>query len=428
MRIIDKTGSDRSSNGSISNPKIKGIVKITDATITLDWIEPSVNYLHVAVGSKIVVGEEKLLKPFVFFDNNCGFYRFTADIPAGSPYTLIPYKKLGVQQYPYSIAREYEAVNHLDLFKKSIELVNSKWRDPLGKHLRYTFGLEYETSMGVIPEELCFRDGLIPLRDGSITGNEYTSTVLNGEWGLGMVKQEVDTLRKYTIFNQDCALHVHMGGYPLERKALFVLYQIVWMLERRLYDNLIPRDSFNTAKYKGSGKDYCKRLPENNDFNNIFKYFTTLNYFGSLTQPHPSDPQRDRKWQISGRYYALNLINMFCYKGPKTVEFRFLRPSFNFRKIRFWIAVFNAILAYSETYTAKEAKTTELDLYSKIREDIRITVSGILSSVYGKDPSLLESLMTDYYTVANITQTQHNNKDYFGRDAFIDDFYFPLEG
>lgn len=427
MRIVDKTGSDRSSNGSLTNPKIKGIVKVTDATITLDWIEPSVSYLHVAVGSRIVVGEEKLLKPLVFFDNNCGFYRFKADGPA-SPCSMVPYKRLGVQQYPYSIAREYEAVNHLDLFKKSIELIDPEWKDPLGKHLKYTFGLEYETSMGVIPEELCFRDGLIPLRDGSITGNEYTSTVLSGEEGLGMVKQEVATLKKYTIFNQDCALHVHMGGYPLDRKALFVLYQIVWMLERQLYNGLIPRDSFNTAKYKGSGKDYCKKLPENNDFNSIFKYFTTLNYFGSFTQPHPSDPQRDRKWQISGRYYALNLINMFCYKGPKTIEFRFLRPSFNFRKIRFWIAVFNAILIYSEKYAIREAKTPEVDIYSKIRESMCISVSEILASVYGKDPSLLESLMIDYYNVLNIVMTQQNNKDYFGRDAFIDDFYFSSEG
>lgn len=428
MRIIDKTSTERSSNGSLSNPKVKGITKVTDATITLDWIAPSVNYLHVVVGSRVVVGDASVVGPFVFFDHQCGYYRFISDAHITAPYNKIPYRRLAVQQYPYSIAREYEAVNHLDLFKKSAELVDSHFRDPLGKHLKYTFGLEYETSMGVIPEELCFRDGLIPLRDGSITGNEYTSMVLSGEQGLGMVKQEVNTLRKYTIFNQDCALHIHMGGFPLERKALFILYQVVWLLEYRYYDNLIPKDSFNTAKYKGSGKDYCKRLPENNDFNSIFKYFTTLNYFGSLTQPHPADPQRDRKWQINGRYYALNLINMFCYKGPKTIEFRFLRPSFNFRKIRFWIAVFNAILVFCEKYASKEAKTAEIDLFSKIRSDLSVSVVGILNAVYGNDPSLLESLMCDYYTVGNITATQQSNKDYFGRDAFIDDFYFPLEG
>jgi len=144
MRIVDKTSSDRSSNGSITNPKIKGIVKVTDATVTLDWIEPSVTYLHVVVGSQVVVGEEKLLKPFVFFDSTCGFYRFKADVPYTAS-SIVAYRRLGVQQYPYSIAREYEAINHLDLFKKSIELVDSQWKDPLGKYISNIFQEDLST-------------------------------------------------------------------------------------------------------------------------------------------------------------------------------------------------------------------------------------------------------------------------------------------
>jgi hypothetical protein len=377
MKVIDKTGTERNSNGSMKNPKIKGVVAITESTVTLDWISPSVNYLHVINNDGLViVGEESLLKNFVFYDNSVGFYRFKRDVD--SNYITNAAKVMGTQQYPYSIAREYEAVNHLDLFKKSAMVINPTL-DILGDALKYTYGLEFETSMGVIPEEKCFRDGLIPLRDGSISGNEYSSIVLSGNTGLSLLKQEVETLKKYTIFNQDCALHIHMGGFPVERKALFILYQIVWCLEHNRYDGLIPVDSFNTAKYKGTGKDYCKRLPENNDFNSIFNYFTTLNFFGSLEQPHPADPQRDRKWQINGRYYALNLINMFCYKGPKTVEFRFLRPSFNYRKIRFWIAVFNAILLYAEDLRVAYAKNTENTIFEKIMNS-RISVSSIFHS------------------------------------------------
>lgn len=422
MRVIDKTGTDRNSNGSMKSPKVKGIVSITDATITLDWISPSVNYLHICNGNGlIVVGEEALLKEHVFYDNSVGFYRFKKDFDPD--YIAINAKIMGVQQYPYSIAREYEAVNHLDLFKKSATVI-APTRDPLGDVLKYTYGLEFETSMGVVPEEKCFRDGLIPLRDGSISGNEYSTIVLNGNTGLSLLKQEVETLKKYTIFNQDCALHIHMGGFPVERKALFVLYQIVWYLENHRYDGLIPPDSFNTAKYKGTGKDYCKRLPENNDFNSIFNYFTTLNYFGSLEQPHPSDPQRDRKWQINGRYYALNLINMFCYKGPKTIEFRFLRPSFNYRKIRFWIAVFNAILLYAEKLRVIYAKNTENTIFEKIMNS-RFSVLSILNDVYKDYPSLLDNLIGEYNLVNTITATQSKNKDRFGRDAFIDDIYMP---
>ena len=44
---------------------------------------------------------------------------------------------------------------------------------------------------------------------------------------------------------------------------------------------------------------------------------------------------------------------MLCYEGPKTIEFRFLRPTFNFTKVYTWLLVFNAILKTAEEWTTK---------------------------------------------------------------------------
>ena len=78
-------------------------------------------------------------------------------------------------------------------------------------------GFEFETSAGIIPEEIALRDGLVPLRDGSISGLEYSSVVLTPDNdGLSLLKQQLETLRQYTSFNKECALHIHFGKFPMK--------------------------------------------------------------------------------------------------------------------------------------------------------------------------------------------------------------------
>jgi hypothetical protein len=60
--------------------------------------------------------------------------------------------------------------------------------------------------------------GLIPLRDGSITGIEFSTVVLQGNEGLNLLKQQVEALNANTIFDKDCSLHIHFGGLNLTVK------------------------------------------------------------------------------------------------------------------------------------------------------------------------------------------------------------------
>ena len=46
--------------------------------------------------------------------------------------------------------------------------------------LPYTFGIEFETAGGFLPQHRLYELGLIPLRDGSITGIEFATVVLKG--------------------------------------------------------------------------------------------------------------------------------------------------------------------------------------------------------------------------------------------------------
>ena len=131
---------------------------------------------------------------------------------------------LGRGKFPYTFTREYEAVKHLKLFTEVAELAPA--RALKIQPLNHTLGVEFETSSGYMPQEVCFKNGLIPLRDGSIGACEYSSIILSGASGLDLLRREADSLQKYTVFDKECALHMHLGGFPLSSKAIFTLYTI----------------------------------------------------------------------------------------------------------------------------------------------------------------------------------------------------------
>ena len=145
----------------------------------------------------------------------------------------------GSGDFPYILTRRYEAVENFDAFNGKQEIKDHETLYPLSKYLKYTFGLEFETSQGYVPEDVCYRDGLIPLRDGSITGPEYSTVILKGGEGLSLLHQQIETLKEYTNFNKECSLHVHLGGYPLKPDTIYNLYLVCKSIEPEL-ENMLP--------------------------------------------------------------------------------------------------------------------------------------------------------------------------------------------
>lgn len=348
------------------------------------------------------------MKDHLFFSNRQGLYiskkNVTQEFMIQEMYTR------GRGIFPYNFSRRYEAIESFGIFKNKQQIINEK-EFPLSKHLRYTFGLEFETSEGIVPENLCFRDGLIPLRDGSITGLEYSTVVLKGNEGLNLLAQQVETLKKYTVFNKECSLHIHLGGFPLTDKSLFRLYKLCLHLQNTgELASLLPPLTFRTSAYKNSGKDYCRPLPEYRDFKDLYYALVGEPFLGSFEQPHPNDPSRNQKWHIPTRYYWINFINAFCYKVNKTIEFRFLRPTYNLRKILVWMYIMNAILAFSEDRTMADLRN--------------ITFSKIFRRVYPED--LAKKLDLEVIKLQILVQTQvRNSNDKIGADLSIEDGLFP---
>ena len=415
-----------------SDGYIRGIVHISKNYVEFGWFKSSPENIVVFLnlggwrgfGRAAFTGISREALPGLMWSNKLGYYIVKDKLP---PEEILGHQLVrGQGNFPYQFPKHYEAAESFHLFKDAQKVLEDV-QYPLSKELGYTFGLEFETSMGYIPQEICFRDGLIPLRDGSISGIEYSTVVLKGNRGLNLLKQQLDTLKEYTKFNKECALHIHMGGYPVDPIYIFALYSLWYAVERELENReYVPRMTFHTSAYKANGKDYCNKLSGRvSTFEQLFEKATGKKYLGSLVQPHPADIEKKAKWNIKARYYGLNLINMLCYKGPKTVEFRFLRPSFNYRKITLWLYILNAVLKYAESLAKLWKREGNCDTENMINWIVSGKYSNlmdILREVYDEDT--VNYLSKELMLLRLAVQAQHRNGDECGRDIEFEEELF----
>lgn len=101
-----------------------------------------------------------------------------------------------------------------------------------------------------------------------------------------------------------------------------------------------------------------------------------------------------------------------CYNVNKTIEFRLLRPTYNFEKILIWISLLNAILAFAE----KE---------KNLRRYRGISLEDVISSVYPEDVAQYVSEGVRKLRILTINQV--NNGDDIGRDVDFENSIFQLE-
>lgn len=214
-----------------------------------------------------------------------------------------------------------------------------------------TFGIEFETVLGYIPERLCYKYGLIPLRDGSIEGIEYVTIPLAGRNGLYALREICKHLSKRTKNDFTCALHLHLGGLSRTEESILSSFILSCLIQDEQF--LMQPD----YKRGGTGvqrQDYCAPLPVNkifsklpeligkSDVTNWFKKIFSFvsdgasynSYKNSLNNidTHPSDPSGRSKWNIRSRYVWLNFVPIL-FGNKKTVEFRHHHITTDFNQI-----------------------------------------------------------------------------------------------
>lgn len=372
---------------------MRGVVFWDEHHIEYGWFDPrkeEYRYAHTPEGRVPLL--LRTCEKELFFDRTQGIYTII------EPENNIVFAHGG---FPYSFERFYSTRYLEEMFQAKHKVTNTVLYNYV-KEMPYTFGLEFETSAGYIPEEELYRIGLIPLRDGSITGLEYSTIVLQGNSGLNTLREQIEVLKEYTIFDKECSLHIHYGSFELTPEVLLRLNNLFAGSD---INNYVVPWAFCTSQYKANGKDYCIKNKSFVTFDSMYSSLVGKPFYGSLYQPHPADTSGDRKWNISSRYKALNLVNAMCYDNAKTAEFRCLRPSYNFDKILVWLFVLGAFVKYAEDKTLKNVRA--------------ISVSRIIKSVYS--PELANMLNYALSLQREVVQTQVLVRDNYGMRVDIED-------
>lgn len=91
----------------------------------------------------------------------------------------------------------------------------------------------------------------------------------------------------------------------------------------------------------------------------------------------------------------------------KTIEFRFLRPTYNFKKILLWLYIFNGILRYAEEYYMSESQ---------------ISLADIMNRCY--PPELAKELYQGIRRLRALSINQQTNGDLIGAEVWMEDELF----
>jgi hypothetical protein len=251
-------------------------------------------------------------------------------------------------------------------FEKS-EIIISKEAEEAAKTLKgLTFGWEFETVQGRVPKELCKPLGLITLRDGSISGLEYATIPYGEAKGVEATSLVCDALDKHTSYDDNCSLHLHIGGMPRTKKYLLALFKTLCIIQDDVFD-LFP--IYKKYNYGVKRKNYTKPLPAvellskldrviddknlDTNFDFLFQFLSMGipigNYHSSKSLDavthHPSDPRGSSKWNIRTRYHWVNLIPI-VFGNKKTVEFRIHTPTTDKNKVLSYLLICGGIINY----------------------------------------------------------------------------------
>jgi len=231
-----------------------------------------------------------------------------------------------------------------------------------------TFGLEFETIKGVIPDNRLDKLPLIPLRDGSISGLEYVTVPLSGDKGVKAVVDCVKELKKRTIYNNDCALHLHIGNVPRTPEFILAFYKLISFHQEEIFSYFPLYKKYNFGvKRKNYSKpfpineinfkldpsiDYSCKVSVNKNFDVLFAHLSGgYNFYGydcdlRNVYNHPLDPNGNQKWNIKNRYYAHNLIPLI-FGNKQTIEFRIHTPTYNIDKILNFLFINSYLINYA---------------------------------------------------------------------------------
>ena len=265
--------------------------------------------------------------------------------------------------------------------------------------LKYTFGLEIETSQGMLPGPLAEELMVKIVGDRSIGAGEYVSPVLHGDKGIEYIKKLCEALAAYTFVDNRCGIHFHVGGMEGVKNVEDVNFtrhfainsiKLGAQIEEELYKSLPPSRSPNLK--------HCHSIKRWGDINeeNWRQYLAAFVFgeyeenwkkpwsFANYSYGTPGMSRNDKvdTW-CPGRYKWLNLVHILTRSSFQTCELRIFAGSTNFDKIYNYLLTSMAFVWFVENRPALIQKGN-------------VTLSLMFDEAFKKHPELSTRLKEFY--------------------------------
>jgi hypothetical protein len=291
----------------------------------------------------------------------------------------------------------------------------------------FSYGFEIETTAGKMPDYRIWKNGFVPLKDGSISGYEFTSIPFHDATGMNSLRDLQDQLSSFSI-DKYCSLHIHIGNTKMTNKELVAFYMLTYQIQQEVIDFLPPykRSENYFAEKAGQSqyatvKDHCKPFRSLGFYiqdSSIEEKYETLCDFVNPYDVNPDyndedydedyeqQPQELSKWNEYSRYFGVNLLPYI--KNGSTIEFRSHEPTLNFQKIINWLLIISATVKYTKANT------------DYILNKNKITLSNVID-VYSNSSfeKKVSTYLKEYIKERTITFMDHHIKGMYNSDSFL---------
>lgn len=344
-------------------------------------------------------------------------------IPKSEYKTSLPYDSKGITSHFISVYDKYCNPEINSVVKKYSNLFQN-----------FTFGLEFETTKGYLPDRILNKTGLIPLRDGSISGIEYVTIPLTGEKGIQCIIEATKELEKRTEYNDSCSMHLHIGNIPRTKEFILAFFKLTCALQDEIFTMFPLYKKYN---FGVKNKNYSKPYPsfelltqmdsvinrENIDinFNVLFSYlsqgisFTEFNCDLNNVKFHPNDPNGNQKWNIKSRYFIHNLIPLI-FGNKQTIEFRIHTPTYDVNKIIPYMIMCSAITSYA---IVEEKRILENKGYLRKINLSRVILDYFKYSNIDKEGVLYEAIFSYINSRKDYMFKNNSLGDIIGKESFV---------
>lgn len=358
---------------------------------TLDNCQVCIGHIsHIAVNRAVV------LKSPHYYEGIDGiiYYKPLTDITKSISLLGVSdsYKKS--QDYSVTSATIAEVTKYLENRKIDI---SSSAKDICKELKGLSVGVELETATGIIPQDVLASTGLVPLRDGSISGLEYVTIPLSTEKDCQILINSLHAVETYTATDGACALHFHFGNIPRTEEFIVAMYHTIAVIQNELYALQPPYKMLNWGVKR---KSYSQPLPmavtgKLNDHNSVVENFEYIYEWLTMgmqrydqvkrdlnnVKSHPADPSGQHKWNISPRYSIVNFVPLI-FGNKKTIEFRLSEISVSRSVVIGEMLLFANIVNY--------VKANSANIIKNLKRNNLINLEQILSSTTNKFGDFLE--------------------------------------